>query len=523
MIARTTMGRHVGMLIGICLLAVLALLPAPARAAEDVGRIREKCEELARAVVSERAANLGEGKDSELLRTYKDFDYLLKASKTDRILEVHDQTTDEATRGQLERLYNFLMNQRIRYAVASSIDNENSYETSQSMAVAGSNLELTLRSYPILLAEEPNRSNRRIAYLASRDLEENANVFKLNILIDLDRASQDLTKQSYTDFLAADWEIVPDSLSALSQRVLDSTAAEYEALFNQIVPEALDGMAPGDLRQYDVPYLLSFPHLEKSFAQGKDVDLAKKWLKDLGIKLGSQKHLRLMIDAKSTKSPDPYTFPIDNGSDTRISVYRQKGLPEYWNLFFELGQAEFYYHIDSSLSFEDRRLGTPVIAMTYGHLFQNLLADPAWRAKYLESKDDPDAIARAIRFRQLLDLRRAAAFYLFQRKLNADPRTPASEYTELMQSALLWNHSASEESDYLQTEDFHRSGMYVLAAVQAAQLRHKLEKDFGEEWFASREAGQWLKSQWERGFQVQGPDLVASWGLGNVDPGALLH
>jgi hypothetical protein len=500
-----------------------ALLPAAAGTAkaDEVDRIREKAGELARAIVSENYSHLAEGKESNLSRVYKDFDYLLKDSKTAALEDAIGAAGDPVAKGQLERTHQFLIGERIFYPVASSWDNAESYARSASMAVQGSDVELNLNSYQRMLAGAADRSNRRIWYLASRDLRENANVFQLNVSIDLDKHAQEIAGTDYDTFLAGRYQIDPAAIEALAQQVLASTKDEYEALLGKVTPAAIEGMTVAELREYDVPYLLRMSHLDDSFEKGKYQEVAAKWLKDFGIDLRGAKKLRIVDDVRVGKSGEPGTFPLDNGNDTRISLLPVGGLPDYWHLFDQLGRGLFYYHIGPQLGLADARLGSPVIPMTFGALFQEAMATPEWQVKYLEPKDAAE-VADGIRFRQLFDLRRAAARYVFYRRMYTDiANNPPSAYATFMQETMLWNHGATEEADYLLCDDQHRSGMALLAAVRAAQLRAHLAGQFGETWWSSPEAGQWLKSQWARGFEKSPGDLFADWGIGDADAAAL--
>ncbi|MEZ4654002.1 MAG: hypothetical protein R3E12_10585, partial [Candidatus Eisenbacteria bacterium] len=296
------------------------LVAASSARADEVDRIREKCGELARAIISERYDHLAEAKDSSLGRVYKDFDYLLKDSKTSILADATKSASDPAQKHRLERLHEFLMGERIFYAVAPNWDTAESYARSASMAVSGSDVELNLNSFEQMLANADNRSNRRIWYLASRDLRENANVFKLNLYLDLDRKAQELVGTDYDTFLATRYEIDPAALEALCQQVLDSTQEEYQQLLQAVVPVAIDGMTVEDLREYDVPYLLRMHQLDDTFEDGKYENVAGKWLKDFGLDLKNARKLRISDESRIGKSPEPWTFPIANGEDTRISI-----------------------------------------------------------------------------------------------------------------------------------------------------------------------------------------------------------
>lgn len=486
-------------------------------AKEEVDRIREKAEELSQKLEGERYSHLGEGKPSNLDRVYRDFDYLLKESKNAIVAEAsRGATGPDADR--LARLDAFLLHGRIFAPTAASFDNASSYERDAAMSVGDA--EVTLQTADLALSAESDRGKRRVLYLASRDLRENFNVFELNLLIDLNRHTNEVAGKTYPEFLADWWHLDTAQLESLSTQVLEATRDEYMTLLPLEVSDALDGLALAEFREYDRPYLLRASHVDDAFKPGKEIDAADRWLKEIGLGIKSDKSLRLKVESKPGMWPDAEVFPIQMGADVRLSLVPLGGLRDYWELFGALGAAHFYKHIDSGKPFEHRRIGAPIIPMVYGALYRNVLGDAGWRAKYLKAEND-EKVARAVRFRQLFDLRRDAAHFLFQRRLLADDKTPPTEYVTWMQDQMGYTHTQSEEANYLEAQDLHASGLRVWASVIAAQLNEKLVGQFGAEWWSKPEAAKWLMSKWSRGFEVQASELTAELEIGATDPAAV--
>src|SRR5690606_34296145 len=188
--------------------------------ADEVDRIREKAIELHRDLFTAQFQYAAEGKQSNLARVYKDFDYLLKDNKTKTISQAASAAKDPALQSRLQRLHDFLMGERIRASVAVAWDNARNYDRSSAMSVAGVDGEVTVNSFESMLAGEESRSNRRNVYLASRELRENSNVFLLNLGIDLDRQAQQLVGKDYDTFLAEQYAIDPAEIEALAQQIL---------------------------------------------------------------------------------------------------------------------------------------------------------------------------------------------------------------------------------------------------------------------------------------------------------------
>jgi hypothetical protein len=159
--------------------------------------------------------------------------------------------------------------------------------------------------------------------------------------------------------------------------------------------------------------------------------------------------------------------------------------------------------------------------MVFGALFQGVMTEPAWQRKYLKTKNAA-ATTRALRFRELHDLRLAAGHYIFQGKLRVDSKTPPTEYTTLMTESMGWTHGGTEETNYLLSSDRHQSGLHVLSSIYAAQLAAQLTKDFGEDWWSKGETGKWLKDVWKLGYtSTMLEDLTNVWQIGDADPEAV--
>ncbi|HEY9720699.1 MAG TPA: hypothetical protein V6D47_01715, partial [Oscillatoriaceae cyanobacterium] len=62
---------------------------------------------------------------------------------------------------------------------------------------------------------------------------------------------------------------------------------------------------------------------------------------------------------------------------------------------------------------------------------------------------------------------------------------------------------------------------YVRAWIMWAQLRKYLRREFGEEWYNSRAAGDFLKRIWSLGQSLPGELLVRQFGYDGLDIGPL--
>ncbi len=505
-------------LAGFVVLLGIGLLAAPrARPAGDLGLIRTQAADLHSRLVAARLEN-ADGGWSALDRTYRQYGFLLKDDKLAAVASARDAAADPAERDRLARVYDDLTALRIQAAAAAGADRVLDYMGRGRVILPGTPIEITQRNCAGLLSGEPDRALRKSWYLAARELVDNSNVMLGNWRRELDQACRTQTGLSWRTFTARGLGQDVPAMTALAGRVLEATRGEYATLMETMVPSEITGVSAPDLRAWDIPRLLRAPGFDRTFPRGRAQRTAEKWLRDFSFDL-DRDGVRLQAQDARDVGAEVLVFPIANRADTRIRMSAAGGLEDFWGLFRALGEAEFHAGIDPSAPFEDQRLGSPLLPLTYGLLFQGVLLDPAWRARYLDAGSaSPDRLDAALRFRRLYDLRLAAARQIYQSRSEAGP----DGYAAIMEEALLWKQEATELRDAPPADDDHASGVYVTASALAAQLRNLLAERFGPEWWARPEAGAWLRQQWTRGFAIRGADLATSWGLPGLDPAPLL-
>jgi hypothetical protein len=132
--------------------------------------------------------------------------------------------------------------------------------------------------------------------------------------------------------------------------------------------------------------------------------------------------------------------------------------------------------------------------------------------------EDPGAAAAHARALELVFVRRYAAKLAYELELHG-PSATLSEmpgrYAALLTDAIRvpWPRAS-----WLADVD---GGFYAACYLRAWALethwRSALEERFGSSWFASPEAGQWLRSLWRHGQRVDADELLAETLGGELD------
>jgi hypothetical protein len=174
------------------------------------------------------------------------------------------------------------------------------------------------------------------------------------------------------------------------------------------------------------------------------------------------------------------------------------GKDDWEALFHEAGHTEHYASTSDSISMEGKRLGDMAVTEGWAMLMQHLVTEPAWLNRRL---DVPrvDELARDGAVSLLYFVRRYCAKLLYEIELFQveDPTTVRARYAEILSGALkIPVHSET----YLDDVD---GSFYVIGYLRSwafeAQLRDFLRGEFGNEWFARREAGDLLRELWALG------------------------
>ncbi|HVM17148.1 MAG TPA: hypothetical protein VM290_06165, partial [Gaiellaceae bacterium] len=168
---------------------------------------------------------------------------------------------------------------------------------------------------------------------------------------------------------------------------------------------------------------------------------------------------------------------------------------------------EHFAHTSPDLSVEERRLGDNAVTEGWAMLFQHLTDEPAWLTRRLDFPR-PEEFAEEGATGLLYFIRRYCAKLLYELEFHAadDPTTMRRRYVEILGDALKIEPA---DTDYLGDID---SGFYVSSYLRSwafeAQLREHLRAEFGNTWFARREAGSLLRELWSLGQRPTAEELL---------------
>ncbi len=300
----------------------------------------------------------------------------------------------------------------------------------------------------------------------------------------------------------------------LMLKFLNDSQAVFEDRLARNANEHL-GIERSALRHADLSYLLRGQRYDNLFPQDQLVPALGKTLAGLGIDLENQSNVTMDLESRPKKSPRAFCIGIDVPHDVRLSLCPHGGQDDYSTLFHEAGHLQFGAHMAPGLDFIYRQHGDTSVHESYAFLLQHLVDDPAWWREVMGA-DPGDYIAFA-KFQRLYMLRRYSAKLQYEVEFHEQGGGP-----EMADSYASWLKRgcgvAYPRERYLSDFD---NGFYVLQYLQAwiweVQLRAHLKREFGEAWFTSASAGDFLRELWKDGMKYDVWEIANKLGYDGLD------
>jgi hypothetical protein len=359
---------------------------------------------------------------------------------------------------------------------------------------------IPFRMLRVALSNEPDRDRReRLEGERVRLTDEHLNPVYLDAArIDRD-AVRKLGSPNYYE-LYKRFGFRLDELASQCQELLDQTERLWEETGDRAFRDRL-GIGLADARPWDVARLFRAPEWDPHFPGDRMVPALESTLTDLGFDLRSQENVHLDLEQRPAKSPRAFCAPIEVPDRVMLVIQPIGGRDDWEALFHEAGHTEHYANTSPDLPMEARRLGDMAVTEGWAMLLQHLVSEPAWLNRRL---DVPrvERLANEGAMGLLYFVRRYSAKLLYEIEFFQadDPASMEPRYAELLTEAL--KIPANPES-YLADIDgsFYVTG-YLRSWAFEAQLRDFLRSEFGNDWFARRDAGDLLRELWAQG---QGP------------------
>ena len=450
----------------------------------DIDAFRERGDAFTRDMLEEwyeHFAGLKESLDIErIYEEYADLTTLEKAQSLEQAPTELWRFACEGYLGNLTRAHQARVAE-VEAALEATIDGET----------------IPYRMLRVATANEADRDRRRrLEETRVRLLDEHLNPVYLEAAAIDREAVKELNAPNYYE-LYKRFGFRLDELAEECRELLDETEKLWEREGDAVFRARL-GLPLGEARQWDVPRLFRAPELDRLYPSDQMLPALEATLTELGIDLRSQRNVHLDLETRPSKTPRAFCAPIEVPGKVMLVIQPIGGKDDWEALFHEAGHTEHYAHASESLSMEAKRLGDMAVTEGWAMLMQHLVTEPAWLNRRL---DVPrvDELARDGAVSLLYFVRRYSAKLIYEIEFFQadDPTTMRSRYAEILSDAL--KLPVNPES-YLNDIDgsFYVTG-YLRSWAFEAQLRDFLRSEFGNEWFARRDAGDLLRELWALG------------------------
>jgi len=244
----------------------------------------------------------------------------------------------------------------------------------------------------------------------------------------------------------------------------------------------------------------------------------------LGFDLENEPNIKLDLDDRPQKSPRACVIPADPPKIVHLITRAQGGLHDYQAFLHEAGHALHYAGCDPSLPYTFRNISRDhALTEIYSYIVEAISRRPGWHARYFDlSDEEAEQNAEATVFMEALLFRRYAAKLQYELDFwsrFADDGGTDEGYAERLTSATGFEY---RREGYLSDMDagFY-SADYLRAWIRAAQLRTYLEREVGDEWWASKETGDRLRELFREGTRPSSEEIAGRIGFEPLDTGPL--
>src|SRR5215470_7376710 len=470
-----------------------------------------------------RAVRVGEKEVSERAEIVARYAELFTRDQ----LEALREAENEAPADERERLYRLRKTCEAGLIAAALAEREDRLENAILAArVEFDGEQLPLRTAQAKLAVLPGYDDRdRLGTLAN-DVSATFNDERLDVLRASEELEADVSRvddpiERTEDEKGISIRDLERALAAAS----DAATGVYEQLKERWLEKLLGSEREDVPSSSHVAYLRRLSPLEAIYTKEQAVPVCMDTLKRLGFDLEHESNIKLDLDDRPQKSPRACVIPADPPKIVHLITRAQGGLHDYQAFLHEAGHALHYAGCDPSLPYTFRNISRDhALTEIYSYIVEAISRQPGWHARYFGlSDEEARENAEATVFMEALLFRRYAAKLQFELEFwgrFAEDGGTESGYAELLTAATGFEYRSE---GYLSDMDagFY-SADYLRAWIRAAQLRSFLEREVGEEWWASKQTGDRLRELFREGTRPSSEEIAGRIGFDPLDTGPLL-
>ena len=274
-----------------------------------------------------------------------------------------------------------------------------------------------------------------------------------------------------------------------------------------------------------VAWIRRLSPLEGTYTRERSVPVCLATLAGMGFDLDAEPGIRPDLEDRPQKSPRACVIAADPPRVVHLITRAQGGLHDYEAFLHEAGHALHYAGCDPALPLSFRRLSRDhALTEIYSFLLDSVSHEPLWHAEHFGlSDEEARQNAEAARFSNTLLFRRYSAKLGFEidfwRRFPSDGGTPEG-YEERLTAATGIRYPAANH--LIDMDAGFYSADYLRAWIRSAQLRARLRRDGGKDWWRRPATGELLRELFREGTKPTTEEIAARIGFEPLDTAPLV-
>ena len=325
---------------------------------------------------------------------------------------------------------------------------------------------------------------------------------------------RDLGFDGYTQFWSSLKEIHYEPLRAELVRVAGAAHERYRTWVEPRMAAA--GRGFGDCPQAHMPYIRSLSEHDAAFTKERFEPAMRSTFERLGLELFSAPTIEIDLADRPSKNPRASVWVPEAGREVHLLTRPSGGNSDYSAFLHEAGHALHFGLSDPAIGWPLANVGRSMAyTELWSFLFERIGHDPAWIADATGvGAADAERIASDLTGVDLMLFTRYVGKFAGELELYGgdalDPARGQRLYVRGLtgQTGFRYDPRAWQ---FDRDPGFY-SADYLRAWMAEAALEQRLREQFGERWWASRDAGRWLRLQWLLGSEPEAEETVAGMG-----------
>jgi hypothetical protein len=336
-------------------------------------------------------------------------------------------------------------------------------------------------------------------------LEQNATVIEV---------LRELGYDSYVSF----WSQLKDVDYATLRTELERVAHAASGLYRAWVEPRMEaaGHRFGACPQAHMSFIRGLPEHDPAFTVGRFEPAMRRTFEALGLPLFEAPTIHIDLEDRPAKNPRASVWVPEAGREVHLLMRPQGGNHDYSAFLHESGHALHFGLTDPGIGWPlaniSRSMAYPEL---WSFLAERIGHEPEWIAQATgASASQAERISADLVGVDLMLFMRYVGKLACELDLYAGDPLAAARGRRLFASVLSARTGFAYDARAWQFDrdpGFY-SADYLRAWLAQAELELRLRDRLGDRWWASREAGQWLRAQWRRGCEPEAEEIVAEMG-----------